>query len=120
MNAITKHWKRLSYFFPVLGLLLFLTGCPTGAHVADVEHDPNHFRGKDIAIKGNVSESFSFMGQGAFQVDDGTGKIWVLSQDYGVPGNGKEVVVVGRVVGGISFGTRTFATALQLTERPHY
>jgi len=120
MKAITRYWKRATLMLPVLGMLLFLAGCPTSAHISDVERDPGRFRGKDVAIKGNVSESFSFMGQGAFRVDDGTGKIWVISQSYGVPGNGREVVVVGRVVGGISFGTRSFATALQLTQRPHY
>ena len=119
MKAVAKQLKRLFYVLPVLGMLL-LAGCPEQTHISDVEHDQNHFRGKDIAIKGNVSESFSFMGKGAFRVDDGTGKIWVISQDYGVPGDGKEVVVIGHVVGGISFGTRTFATALELTQKPKY
>ncbi len=119
MNAIARQLKRLLCVLPVFGML-FLAGCPEQAHVSDVEHDPNHFRGKEIAIKGNVNESFAFMGQGAFQIDDGTGKIWVISQNYGVPGKGKEVVVVGHVVGGISFGARTFATALELSEKPHY
>jgi uncharacterized protein (AIM24 family) len=56
------------------------------------------------------------MGQGIFQVDDGTGRIWVVSQNFGIPGNGAKVAVTGRVQQGVSFGGRNYGTVLMQTQ----
>ena len=117
---MTPTAKKRILCIPALAIVLFLAGCPKQVHIADLQRNPNSYRNRQIAIVGTASESFAFMGQGAFHIDDGTGKIWVMTGNYGVPGNGQRVGVVGNLVSAVSFGNRSFGTAVQLTEKPHY
>jgi|SRR5882724_2911213 len=97
------------------GMLLF-AGCRSHTAIADINKDPGRFAGKDVTITGTVSASFSALGNGIFQIDDGTGQMWVYSQNFGVPGNGNNVSVTGRVEQGISFAGRSFGVVLRQTE----
>jgi hypothetical protein len=54
-----------------------------------------------------------------FQIDDGSGTMWVYSQNYGVPGNGSKVAVTGRISQGFSFGGRSFAIILRQSQPRH-
>ena len=74
------------------------------------------YAGNDVTIRGTVSGAFSALGNGIFQIDDGTGSIWVYSQNFGVPGNGDKVSVTGRVEQGIAVGGRSFGVILRQTE----
>jgi len=99
--------------------VLVLAGCPTRTTIADINRDPGHFAGKDVTIGGRVSDSFGALGNGIFEIDDGTGRMWVYSQNYGVPGNGSNVSVTGRIEQGFSFGGRSFGVILRETGRRH-
>jgi X-X-X-Leu-X-X-Gly heptad repeat protein len=70
-------------------------------------------------VAGKVSDGFGALGTGVFQIDDGTGRLWVFSQNYGVPGSGAKVAVTGRLQQGFSFGGRSFALALRQTQARH-
>ena len=98
-------------------LVLAFVGCTTATTVRKIQNDPGKFYGKEVSLKGKVTSSFGALGQGVYQLDDGTGKIWVLSEGFGVPGKDAEVKVVGRLVESVAFGGRSFATALRQTER---
>lgn len=99
--------------------MLWIVGCPTGASIGDINRDPARFAGKEVAISGHASQTFGGLGNGVYQVDDGSGRMWVFSQNFGVPGNGAKVRVVGRVEQGFSFGGRSFGVILRQTERVH-
>jgi hypothetical protein len=109
----------------ILGVLLLslggllLAGCPPRESIAKINQDPGRFAGKEISIAGRVTDSFGAMGSGVFQVDDGTGTMWVFSERYGVPGSGAKLAVTGRIEQGFAFGGRNFATILRETERRH-
>lgn len=98
-------------------LVIAFAGCTTSTTIRKIQNDPGKFYGKEVSIKGRVSSSFGALGQGVYQVDDGTGKLWVLSEGYGVPGKDADVKVVGRLVDSVSFAGRSFATALRQTKR---
>ena len=49
------------------------------------------------------------------EVDDGTGTIWVLSENYGVPSDGNRVGVTGTVIPTFTFGGKSFATGIRET-----
>jgi hypothetical protein len=98
---------------------LLLAGCPQRTTIANINRDPGRYAGKEVSIAGTVSSSFGALGTGVFEVDDGTGRMWVYSQNYGVPGNGAKVAVTGRIEQGFNFGGRNFATILRETERRH-
>ncbi|HEY7413461.1 MAG TPA: hypothetical protein VII13_22155 [Vicinamibacteria bacterium] len=58
--------------------------------------EPQKYANEDVGLKGDVVESVSVLGRGAYQLDDGTGTIWVVSTK-GVPRKGARVAVRGRV-----------------------
>jgi len=103
----------------VMVTMLLLAACPPRVSVANINRDPGRYLDRDISIAGRVSNSFGAMGAGVYEIDDGTGTIWVYSQNYGVPGNGAKVAVTGRISQGFSFGGRSFAVVLRETERRH-
>jgi hypothetical protein len=78
---------------------LLLAGCPPRESIEKINRDPGRFAGKEIPIAGRVTDSFGALGTGVFQIDDGTGTMWVLSEKYGVPGNGNDLAVTGRIAG---------------------
>lgn len=98
---------------------LGLMGCPTRTSIAKINLAPGKYAGKEVTIAGRVTNSFGGLGTGVFQVDDGSGEIWVFSEKYGVPGNGAKLAVTGRIKQGFSIGGRTFGTILRETERQH-
>jgi hypothetical protein len=104
----------------VLAILIAgLAGCPTRTSIADINKDPGRYAGKEVTIAGHASSSFGAMGNGTFQIDDGSGHMWVASQGFGVPSDGSKVAVTGRIEQGFSFGGRSFAVVLKETQSRH-
>jgi hypothetical protein len=115
---VTKRYRTLSVFVLAIGTVL-LAGCPPHVGIAKIERDPGRYAGREITIAGRVTDSYGALGRGAFQIDDGTGAMWVLAGPYGVPGAGVRLAVTGRVEQGFTLGGRNFATILRETERRH-
>ena len=69
-----------------------------------------------VRVTGNVVTSAGFMSTGGYQVDDGTGKLFVVSKDGGAPREGAHVGVRGTFKSAFTIGTET-AAVLQETER---
>ena len=111
-----RESRRIVWVIAAVGALVLMVGCPTQTSIADINKDPGRFAGKDVSIHGSVSDSFGALGNGVFQIDDGTGRMWVYSQNFGVPGNGSKVAVTGRIEQGFAFGGRTFGVVLRETE----
>jgi hypothetical protein len=76
-------------------------GC--GATINQVLADPAKYRDKDVKLSGSVSDSFSITNRGMYRLKDGTGELWVVS-DNGVPRNGAKVTVHGTVREGFNVG----------------
>ncbi|HKF23845.1 MAG TPA: hypothetical protein VKE93_19890 [Candidatus Angelobacter sp.] len=96
--------------------LAVLAGCRTVTTIADINRDPGRFTGKEITISGKVSDAFGGLGNGVFAVDDGTGKIWVFSQNFGIPAGGGKVTVTGQVQQGFNFGGRNYGLIFRETK----
>ena len=106
-------------FFASLFLLasvLFMIGCPSQTTINRVNNDPTRYRNKEVLIVGTVTNSFGALGQGAYELDDETGKIWVVTR-RGVPSRGARVGAVGRYIQGVNWGGRNFGSALEETDR---
>ena len=117
--CVVRLSSRLSFILLLIAGTLLLAACPTRTSIGKILRDPGRYASREVAIGGRVSNSFGALGTGVYQVDDGTGQIWVYSQRYGVPGNGAKVGVRGTVSQGFSFGGRSFAVVLRETERRH-
>ena len=92
------RWKLLA----LMGMVLFLTGCEQKT-INQIMADPQRYANKEVTIVGKVVKSFSVMGNGVYQVDDGTGKLWIVSHT-GVPREGARVAVKGTIRDGYNFG----------------
>ena len=110
--------KVLAVVLLVSGALI-LAGCPTRTTIEKINRDPGRYAGKEVTIAGRVTNSFGALGTGVFELEDGTGRMWVFSERYGVPGREAKIAVTGHIEQGFSFGGRSFATILRETERRH-
>jgi len=113
---MTFRITRLLAAAAILLGVLSLVGCPTHASIGDITRDPGRFAGKEVTISGTASDTFGGFGNGIFQLDDGTGRIWVFSQNFGVPGNGNKVSVTGQIQQGFSFAGKSYGVILRQTQ----
>jgi hypothetical protein len=102
----------------VLVCVVVLSGCER-TRIADINNDPGRYMGKDITVVGEVVNSVGAFNQGAFELDDRTGRLWVLSTGFGVPRNGARIAVTGRIQGGVTIGNRSIANVLRETKARH-
>ncbi len=108
--------RRIAFVIALLGGTLLLTACPSQTNISKINADPGRYRGKEVGIVGTVTDSYGVLGNGAYEIDDGTGKIWVATR-RGIPSRGSRVGAKGYVHNGFSFGGRSFGTVMQETDR---
>jgi len=108
--------KRSWLLLPVLLVAILIVACEKRT-IADIQADPSRYQNKDVSIEGTVTNSFGAFGPGAYEVDDGTGRMWVVAERGGVPSQGARVRVTGRVNTGVTFGGRSFGLVLRESSR---
>src|SRR5215208_7407800 len=108
--------KKAVVLIALIGGTVLLTACPSQTNIAKINADPDRYRGKEIGIAGRVTDSYGVLGAGAYEIDDGTGKIWVATK-RGDPSRGAHVGAKGYVHNGFSFGGRSFGTVVEETDR---
>lgn len=103
--------KVLLICIALLGVIAI--GCGTKP-ISEILAHPEHFRDEDIGIQGRVVSSFSIAGIGAaYQLDDGTGRIWVFTRHRPAPPEHVHMYVGGRVKSAVTLGDRTLGIALE-------
>jgi hypothetical protein len=108
--------QRISFISLLfIGTLLF-TACPQRESISKIMADPGRYRNKEVSIVGRVTDSYGVLGQGTYEIDDGTGRLWVATR-RGVPSRGAHVGVKGRILSGGNFGGRNFGTILEESGR---
>ena len=108
--------KRIASGSLVLAAVFLLTACPSQTTISRINADPARYRDKEVAIVGTVRDSYGALGQGAYEIDDGTGRMWVVTR-RGVPSRGARVGAKGHVHTGFNFGGRNYGTVLEETDR---
>jgi len=108
--------KKTGFLLVILCGAVFLTACPSQTNVSGINADPSRYSGKEVGVVGRVTDSYGVMGAGAYEIDDGTGKIWVATK-RGVPARGSEIGAKGYVRSGFTFGGRTYGTVMEETDR---
>ena len=111
--------KKRSVFLGVSIALfsLALTGCPERIRIGDIEKDPGRYYNREVTVAGRVVRSYGAAGAGIYEVDDGTGKIWVATEKYGVPGKDTYIGVTGRMTPGVTWGGRSYGNGMRETHR---
>jgi hypothetical protein len=108
--------KKAAVLFALLSGTLLLTACPSQTNISKINADPDRYRGKEVGIAGTVTNSYGAMGMGAYELDDGTGRIWVATKQ-GIPSRGARVGAKGYVHNGFSISGRSFGTVMEETDR---
>ncbi len=103
--------KQTAGFLAALAAVLFLTACGA-VKIARINADPSRFRNRTVEVRGTVVTSVGLLGTGGYQIEDDTGKIYVVSTT-GVPSKGSRVTVTGRVIGGAEILGQPVATAIR-------
>jgi hypothetical protein len=86
-----------------LAFAALATGCASRT-INELLADPGRYRNKEVRLSGSVVSSYSVLGNGAYQLDDRTGRLWVVSS-AGAPREGARVTVTGTVREGFNFGS---------------
>jgi hypothetical protein len=94
MTDSIRTRARLVILSAVMGLSA--VGCARTTISRILAEPQRYTRQDDVRLDGDVLESVSFLGHGAYKLDDGTGTIWVISS-HGVPRRGARVNVHGRI-----------------------
>ena len=99
---------KLARVAGVLGLAsigLLLVACEQKS-INEIMANPHRYTHHEVGVVGRVVQSYSVLGRGAYQLDDGTGKLWVVSVgDKGVPRKGARVAVKGKIRDGFDLGS---------------
>jgi hypothetical protein len=118
MKEDNKRWAGLL----VLLLACFSAGC-AATTINTILAEPQRYNNREVTLKGGVVRSASVLGHGAYELDDGTGRIWVVSK-HGVPRRGAQVKTKGKVRDVVDLGQvlelpREVGSGLVLLEREH-
>jgi hypothetical protein len=119
MTRLHRRWVGM---LAVMLLAMGLAACRETT-VARLLAEPERWRNKDVGLQGTVVQSASVLGRGAYQLDDGTGMIWVVST-HGVPREGARVGVRGELKDIVDLGTLVplppqIGSGLVLLEKEH-
>ena len=106
-------------WYSLTGLLLlsfFITSCDQ-QKISEINADPGSFHNKEVQIAGEVTQSIGALGKGVYQINDGSGSLWVYADKLGVPSRGAKVGVKGTVLPTFTFLGTNYATVVQETDR---
>jgi hypothetical protein len=109
MNTRTKYLYLL-----LLGGALFLAACEP-VKISQIKADPAKYQSKTVAIRGTVVNSVGVLSRGGYEVDDGSGRIYVITS-HGVPSSGAMVTVEGTVFSGATVLGQALGVAIRETK----
>ena len=93
--------------------IIFVSGCAFRVQVSEIKRRPQKYENKQVSVKGKVVETVGipFVQKGVYQIDDGSGRIWVVSQKHR-PSRSDKVSVKGVVKTGFSISGHSFGIAI--------
>lgn len=106
--------KRLAFHAAIVASLLLAAGCKSSTtSIKTLLDDPGRFDKQTVRIAGTVGASIGVMGYGAYEIDDGTGTLPVVSQQSGAPREGAKVGVEGEFRSAFTLGDKTAAVLME-------
>lgn len=93
-----------SVILTVLSVTALVSAACAARTVNQVIADPSRYRNREVKLSGTVVDSYSLVNRGAYRIDDGTGQLWIVS-DNGVPRKSARVDVTGTIREGFNLGS---------------
>ena len=118
MNYVTK----LIFSGLVVMMGLFAAACPERTSIRDIEANPSKYQNKEVVIAGTVRDSYGVnipgtkVRGGAYKIDDGTGSIWIVTENA-VPTRGTQVGVKGVIGSGVNWNGRNYGLGVYEKDR---
>lgn len=106
----------------IVAVAFLASGCPERVRISDIEANPSRYLDKEIAIAGTVRDSYGIaipgtnVRGGAYKIDDGTGSIWVITNES-VPVKGAQVGVKGLIGSGVNWKGRNYGLGMYEKDR---
>lgn len=101
--------------------IVFLAAACDEASISQIQNNPSKYYNKEVGFVGTVEDAYgvSVLGQGGgiYKVSDGSGTIWVVSQNGGVPVKGTRIGVKGRVQNGVNWNGKNYGLGVIETGR---
>jgi len=115
-------YSRYALWAAILFTVLIVSGCEQKS-INEIKADPSRYANREVTVAGTVVRSFSVLGRGAYEIDDGTGKLWVVSET-GVPREGAKIAVTGTIRDAYNLGSfiklpEPVSSGLALIEKSH-
>jgi hypothetical protein len=113
MNKLSKYILFCGLIFAVA----FTAACPKRTSIADLNANPSKYQNKTIAIAGKVKQSYGAsipgtpISGGIYEIDDGTGTIWVVT-DKAVPAKNSEIGVQGKFGNAVSYNGKNYGSGI--------
>jgi hypothetical protein len=108
--------RKITFAIILAVVGLTLIGCER-QQINQINADPGRFMNKEVVVAGKVTQSIGAFGHGIYQVDDGTGALWVYASSRGVPSRGANVGVKGHIKPTVTFLGINYATVLLESDR---
>lgn len=96
-----------------LPALLLIAGCKGLTPIKTLLDDPGRFDKQTVRITGTVKHAVGVLGYGAYQLDDGTGTLTVVTKEGGAPREGAQVGAEGEFRAAFTLGTETAAVLVE-------
>ena len=109
-----NKYRKLA-ILPLLLLALASAACERQT-ISRILADPARYHDKDVGIVGKVDKSFSVLNYGFYEIDDGTGRMYVVTR-RGAPARGSRVGARGKVNNYFSFAGQNYGTVLMEEDR---
>jgi len=101
--------RNVRRFVPLAAVLLLLAGCASVTPIGDLLSNSSKYNGKTVRVKGEVTKSAGAIVAGAYQVNDGTGTLTVVTEGSSPPPEGAKVGVKGIFQALITIGSKSLA-----------
>jgi hypothetical protein len=114
MPSPTIHYPRfvgprIIERIALAGALFLLASCASVTPIGELLQNSSKYNGKEVRIKGEVKESAGLLGRGAYQVNDGTGTLTVISETSAPPPSGSTIGVKGVFQALLTLGSKSLA-----------
>ncbi len=104
---------RKIVFKIMLILIVVLIQCAASVRIGDVKNTPSRFHNKKVTLSGTVDETITLpiLGVGVYQLNDGTGTIWVKPKEMTAE-KGDRIRVTGTIKVGLTISGKSFGLIL--------
>ena len=95
-------------------VLVALGGCKLGKGptIEEILAEPSRYDGKVLTVKGTVRATLQFFGYGGCSLDDGTGRLTVITAGKS-RSTGQEVAIKGTVKSAFNLGGKTMVVLIE-------